>query len=150
MKASAPPCGQSAGLRPAPTMNGASRTLFAFQLLGAMIQLRVRVLAVLILLLVPSAALGQRLENRFEQTAEREIRAQAIVVESYWLEGAFSGGILGALAGAGFGLIAACLVNDGNCEPWPTVGQFSIGGAAIGGLLGGAIGSAVPKQDHGT
>ena len=114
-----------------------------------MIQRRVSVLTVSLLILFPSTAFGQRIQNRFERPVEQVSHLQEIAADSYWIEGAVFSGVLGALVGAGFGLVAACIVNDGNCDPGPTVMQFSIGGAALGGLLGGAIGSVVRKQDHG-
>lgn len=67
--------------------------------------------------------------------------------------GAIAGGVVVGLVGFGLGVTVAgyCGVNvepgdpDDTCNPVAILSMFTLGGAAVGGLLGAAIGTAVPK-----
>ena len=69
-----------------------------------------------------------------DEPAEDVAATRAFASDSYWKTGAVAGGVLGALAGFGFGYAMDNIINEG---------EMAVGEAAIGGAVVGAVGGAV-------
>lgn len=86
--------------------------------------------------LIPPADVDSSLTTRIPLTAPAP---RAFASNSYWKTGAVVGGVVGALAGFGFGYAIDNIENQGNTS----VGEATIGSTVIGALGGGLIGAGI-------
>jgi hypothetical protein len=81
----------------------------------------------------------------------RPSRIPATNIDTLWARGKATktGALLGALLGAGIGIVVATqAVEEGETPGTEWIGAFGVGGALVGGSLGALIGSAFPRWNR--